>query len=328
MARIFTYIVHKHGVADDSAFELATAARKIDATASPTAILVGWGADLDAACRTLSASYPEIWKIANEALAYPNAELVRKALLSVLPSGSIILLPHDHFGIDLAPGLSIKMNSPFVSDVVEITRVEGTRLQVVRQEFGGQVSTHVRCYISSGAVVTIRPGAFKAGEIASGGSVIVDKSAEAGVLTAGRRYLETVVAEAGDVDITKHNVLVSIGRGMQEKENVAMAEELADVLGAAVSCSRPVVDAKWLEKSRQVGSSGKTVKPKVYLACGISGASQHLAGIKGSPLLIAINKNPKAPIFQVADVGIVDDVLEFLPALTNKVREMRTVAAK
>ncbi|MFZ0420012.1 MAG: electron transfer flavoprotein subunit alpha/FixB family protein [Candidatus Sulfotelmatobacter sp.] len=328
MSRIFAYIEHKDGVVDDSAFELAAAARKIDPAAPPTAILTGWGAEVDDACSALGASYAEIWKISNEALAYPNAELVRKALLTVLPSGSIILLPHDHFGIDLAPGLSIKTNSPFVSDVVEITGVEGTRLQVVRQEFGGQVSTHVRCYISSGAVVTIRPGAFKGVETSLGSVFAVDKSAEVGVLTARRRYLETVVAEAGDVDITKHNVLVSIGRGLQEKENVAIAEELAEAMGAAVSCSRPVVDAKWLEKSRQVGSSGKTVKPKVYLACGISGASQHLAGIKGSPLLIAINKNPKAPIFHVADVGIVDDVLEFLPALTNKVREMRTVAAK
>ncbi len=96
---------------------------------------------------------------------------------------------------------------------------------------------------------------------------------------------------------------------------------LADAMGAALSCSRPVVDAKWLPKSRQVGSSGQTVKPKVYLACGISGSFQHLAGIKGNPFMVAINKNPKAPIFQVADVGIVDDILEFLPELTTKIRE-------
>ncbi|MFZ0772102.1 MAG: electron transfer flavoprotein subunit alpha/FixB family protein [Candidatus Sulfotelmatobacter sp.] len=328
MARIFAYIVHKNGVPDDSAFELAAAARKIDPVALPRAILTGWGADLDAACDTLSAAYPEIWKIANEALAYPNAELVRRALLKVLPTDCIVLAAHDHSGIDLAPGLSIKMKSAFVSDVVNIAGVEGGYLKVIRQEFGGQVSAHVRCDISSGAVVTIRPGAFKAGKLTPGSCLIVDKSPEVGTLTAGRRYLETVAAEAGDVDITKHNVLVSIGRGIQEKENVAIAQELADVLGAAVSCSRPVVDAKWLEKSRQVGSSGKTVKPKVYLACGISGASQHLAGIKGNPFLIAINKNSKAPIFQVADVGIVDDVLEFLPALTNRILEMRSVAAK
>ena len=328
MARIFTYIVHRRGVADDSAFELAAAARKIDAAASPTAILTGWGGDLDAACDAIRASYAETWKIANEALAYPNAELVRKALHKVLPGNSIVLVAHEHFGIDLAPGLSIKTNSAFVSDVLDIAGLEGADLKVVRQEFGGQVSAHVRCDVSSGAVVTIRPGAFKPLEGPPASGDVIDKSNDVGALVSGRRYLETVVAEAGDVDITKYNVLVSIGRGIQEKDNVAIAQELADALGAAVSCSRPVVDAKWMDKSRQVGSSGKTVKPKVYLACGISGSFQHLAGIKGSPFLIAINKNPKAPIFQVADVGIVDDILEFLPELTNKVREMRSVAAK
>ena len=326
MARIFAYIVHKAGVVDDSAFELAAAARKIDPTASPTAILAGWGTGLDAACCALGASYPEIWKIANEALAYPNAELIRKALLKILPSNSIVLIAHEHFGIDLAPGLSIKLNSAFVSDVVDIAGVDSASLKAVRQEFGGQVSAHVQCDISSGAVITTRPGAFKVLPSTPVSGTVVDKSADVGALAAGRRYLETVEAEAGDVDITKHNILVSIGRGIQEKDNVAIAQELADALGAAVSCSRPVVDAKWMEKSRQVGSSGKTVKPKVYIACGISGACQHLAGIKGNPFLIAINKNPKAPIFQVADVGIVDDLLEFLPELTNKVRELRSAA--
>jgi electron transfer flavoprotein alpha subunit len=328
MARIFAYIVHKAGMADDSAAQLAAAAKKIDPAASPTALLTGWGADLAAACSAVRASYAEVWTISNEALAYPNAELIRKALVKVVPPGSIVLVAHEHFGIDLAPGLSIKLNSAFVSDVLDIAGIEGSDLKVVRQEFGGQVSAHVRCDISSGAVVTVRPGAFKPLESAPVAATVVDKSSEVGALTTGRRYLETIVAEAGDVDITKHNVLVSIGRGIQKQENVAIAQELAEALGAAVSCSRPVVDAKWLGKSRQVGSSGKTVKPKVYLACGISGSFQHLAGLKGSPFLIAINKNPRAPIFQVADVGIVDDILEFLPELTNKAREMRSVAAK
>ena len=328
MARIFAYIVHKAGVADDSAAQLAAAAKKIDPAASPIALLTGFGPDLAAACSGVRASYAEIWTISNQALAYPNAELIRKALVKVVPPGSIVLVAHEHFGIDLAPGLSIKLNSVFVSDVLDIAGIDGSDLKVVRQEFGGQVSAHVRCNISSGAVVTVRPGAFKPLENAPMAATVVDKSSEAGALTAGRRYLETIVAEAGDVDITKQNVLVSIGRGIQKQENVAIAQELADALGAAVSCSRPVVDAKWLGKSRQVGSSGKTVKPKVYLACGISGSFQHLAGLKGSPFLIAINKNPRAPIFQVADVGIVDDILEFLPELTSKVREMRSVAAK
>ena len=323
MARIFAYIVHKGGIADDSAVELLAAANKIDPSASPTALVAGWGAELDAVCQTLSASYGEVWKIANQALHYPNAEVIRKALVNIVPKGSILLVPHAHFGMDLSPGLSIKLNSAYVPDVLGIDGIDGSWLKVVRQEFGGQVSTHVKCDVSSGAVINIRPGAFKPHEAAPANGVVVDKSAEVGTLTAGRRYLETVVAEAGDVDITKHAVLVSVGRGIQEKDNIAIAEELAEALGAAVSCSRPVVDAKWLPKSRQVGSSGQTVKPKVYMACGISGSFQHLAGIKGNPFIIAINKNPKAPFFQVADVGIVADILEFLPELTNKVREAR-----
>ncbi len=328
MPRIFAYIVHRNGVADDTAAELAAAAKKIDMAATLTAIVTGWGPEFDDVCVSLRNQYAEVWKLANEALVYPNAELVRKALVNTLPSGSIVLAAHEHFGIDLAPGLSIKLNAAFVSDVTGIDGVEGTSIKVVRQEFGGQVSTHMKCDASSGAVITVRPGAFKAAESSPTLGLVVDRSLDVGKLTAGRRYLQTVAAEAGAVDITKYAVLVSVGRGIQEKDNLGIAQELADAMGAAVSCSRPVVDAKWLEKSRQVGSSGKTVKPKVYLACGISGAFQHLAGIKGNPFIIAINKNPKAPIFQVADVGIVDDLLEFLPELTNKVRETHSVAAK
>lgn len=321
MSRIFAYIPQKEGVTDDSAVELVTAAKKIDRSASPIAILTGFGPELDTACASLGNSYAEIWKVANKALSYPNAELIRKALVDLLPQNCIVLLPHNHFGIDLSPGLSIKMNAAFVSDVVNIEGADGIELKLVRQEFGGQVSTHVRCDVSSGAVLSIRPGAFKPTVDASLIGGVVDKTAAIGALTTKRRYVETIMADAGDVDISKEPVLVSIGRGIQERDNVVIAQELAEVLGAVVSCSRPVVDAKWLEKSRQVGSSGKTVKPKVYMACGISGSFQHLAGIKGNPFLIAINKNPKAPIFQVADVGIVDDILEFLPELTNHIRE-------
>ena len=263
----------------------------------------------------------------SENLAYPNAELIRQALVKVIPQGSLVLIAHNHFGIDLGPGLSIKLNTPFASDVVAIDGVEGANLKVVRQEFGGQVSTHVVCDISSGAVLNLRPGAFKPLEGITANGTIVDKSAEVGTLTARRRYLTTVVPDAGDVDITKEPVLVSIGRGIQEQDNVALAQELADAMGAVVSCSRPVVDAKWLPKSRQVGSSGQTVRPKVYLACGMSGSFQHLAGLKGNPFIVAINKNPKAPIFQVADVGIVADILEFLPELTERVREAKGAAA-
>jgi electron transfer flavoprotein alpha subunit len=321
MFRIFAYIPHHDGVADDTAWELPAAAKRIDPAAAPVAIVTGWGLALDSVCDSLRTTYSEIWKVSAEPLAYPNAELVRQALVAVLPSGAIVLIPHSHFGVDLSPGLSVKLNAAFVPDVLDIEASDGATLRAVRQEFGGQVSAHVGCDLSSGAVITVRPGAFKPVNGASAGGNIVDKSAQIGPLSTRRRYLETIVAETGAVDISKHQVLVSVGRGIQDKENVAIAEELAGAMGGAVSCSRPVVDAKWMEKSRQVGSSGQTVKPKVYLACGISGSFQHLAGIKGSPFLVAINKNPKAPIFRMADVGIVDDILEFLPELTAKIRE-------
>jgi electron transfer flavoprotein alpha subunit len=325
MPRIFAYIVHKDGVADDTAAELLAAAKKIDATQPPTAIVTGSGPALDTVCEALKNSYGEIWKIANDALSYPNAELVRKALVAVVPRGSIVLVPHAHFGVDLSPGLSIKLDAAYVPDVLDIDGVDGTALKAVRQEFGGALSTHVRCDISSGAVINIRPGSFQPGTGAAATGSVIDKSSDVGALTSGRRYLETIVPESGDVDITKFPILVSVGRGIGEQDNIPIAEEVAEAIGnAAVSCSRPVVDAKWMEKSRQVGSSGKTVKPKVYMACGMSGSFQHLAGLKGNPFIIAINKNPKAPIFRVADVGVVDDILEFLPELNEKIHARAT----
>ncbi len=141
------------------------------------------------------------------------------------------------------------------------------------------------------------------------------------ILRSLEHFLEIVEAEVGDVDITKEDVLVSVGRGIEDQDNIEIADELAKAMGAVVSCSRPIVDAKWLEKPRQVGTSGQTVKPKVYLALGISGSFQHMGGLKGNPFIVAVNKNPKAPIFQVADVGVVDDLLEFVPVLTEKILE-------
>jgi electron transfer flavoprotein alpha subunit len=321
--KVFAYIAHKEGKADDTAGELLIAAEKIYADASPTAIVTGAGSDLDAACSEAAGFYKEVWKFDNEALAYPNAEAIRKLLVSVLPPDAVVLLPHDTFGMDLGPGLSIKLNSVFVSDVVDFEGLEGDTLKVVRQEYSGQVSTHTSCDISAGAVISIRPGVFQGNESGSAGGQVVDKSADVGELTVGRRFLEIVEAEVGDVDITKEDVLVSVGRGIEDQDNIEIADELAKAMGAVVSCSRPIVDAKWLEKSRQVGTSGQTVKPKVYLALGISGSFQHLGGLKGNPFIVAVNKNPKAPIFQVADVGVVEDLLDFVPVLTEKLQESK-----
>ncbi len=318
--KVFVYVAHKDGKADDSALELATAARSLFPGSNPVALVAGSG--VDAVCREVAPSFGEVWKFDQAALAYPNAELLRPLLAKVLTAGSILLLPHNTLGLDLGPGLSVKLGAAYVPDVVGADGMEGTTLKVVRQEFAGQVSAHVHADVSKGAVITVRSGAFRPADAGAAGE-IVDRSAEAAGLTARRKFVELVEAEAGDIDITREDVLVSVGRGIGEKENIALVEELSQAMGAALCCSRPIVDAKWLERPRQVGTSGKTVKPKVYLALGISGSFQHLGGIKGNPFLLAINKNPKAPIFQAATVGVVADLMELLPVLTEKIKASR-----
>ncbi len=320
--QIFAYMVHKNGALDDSARELAAAAKQLDADASITGLVFGEG--VDDVCGQAAAFCNAVWKVDGPALAYPNAEVIRPVLVTLLPSDGIVLVPHDTFGMDLSPGLSIKLDSAFISDAVGFDGVDGGKLTAVRQEYSGMVSTHVRADISGGAVINVRPGAFQPIEGDGAGGQVVDKTGDAGDIQAGaRRFLEIVEAEVGDVDITKSEVLVSVGRGIEDQDNLDIIHELAEAMGADVSCSRPIVDAKWLEKSRQVGTSGQTVKPKVYMAMGISGSFQHMGGIKGAPFIVAVNKNPKAPIFQFAEVGVIADILDFVPELAEKIGEMK-----
>ncbi len=319
--QIFAYIRHEAGKADDSAAELAIAAANLNPDAAVTALVLGSG--VDAVCTEVAAAYKDVWKIDNAALSYPNAEIIRGILVKLLPADAILLVPHDTFGMDLSPGLSVKLDSAFVADVVGFEGIDGGSLKIVRQEYSGMVHTHVQCDISAGAVINVRPGVFQPEEGAAAlGGGVADKSGDAGDIAEGkRRFLEVVEAEAGDVDITKSDVLVSVGRGIEDQDNLDIIHELAETMGADVLCSSPIVDAKWLEKARQVGTSGQTVKPKVYMALGISGSFQHMGGIKGNPFIVAVNKNAKAPIFQVADVGVVADILEFVPELGEKLGE-------
>jgi electron transfer flavoprotein alpha subunit len=323
MSEIFAYIDHHEGQAADSALELLSAAKKVDSSAKVTAVVCGSGSELDQVCQEMGKHYPQVWKVDKADIAYPNAELLRGYLVNILPSDCIFLAAHGTLSMDLLPGLSVKMDSAYLADVVDFEGLEGSTLKTIRQEFGGQAHTHVHCDVGQGAVITVRPGVFAPDESASASGEVVDKSADAGDVQAKRKYLEVVAAEVGEVDITKEEILVSIGRGIGEEENIDEAKELAEIMGGVVSCSRPVVDAKWMEKSRQVGTSGQTVKPKVYLAMGISGSFQHMGGVKGNPFIVAVNNNPKAPIFQVADVGVVVDMLEFMPELKEKVEELK-----
>ncbi len=318
---IFAYIAHKEGKLDDSALELVTAAKKIDAGANVTALVLG--SDVDAAADEAAKTYKSVWKVADAALAYPNAELIRPLLVKILPENAIILLPFDSFGLDLGPGLSVKMGAAYAADVIDFEGAADGKLILHRQEYSGQVYAKMEMDLSGGAVIAARPGAFVADESGAAAGAVEAKAISGGLPDVKRKYLEVVAAEVGDVDITKSEVLVSVGRGIESEDNLEAAFDLAKAMGADVSCSRPIVDSKWLDKPRQVGTSGQTVKPKVYMALGISGAFQHLGGLKGNPYVVAVNKNAKAPIFQVADVGIVGDMLEVMPELQEKIEEMK-----
>jgi electron transfer flavoprotein alpha subunit len=320
-ANLFIYVAHANGQADDSALELVSAAQTMFPGSKPVALVAGSG--VDPVIQQIAGAFDGVWKFDHASLAYPNAELLRPLLVKALPAGSIVLLPHNTLGIDLGPGLSVKLGATYVPDVVGANAVDGTTLAIVRQEFAGQVSAHVLADVAKGAVITVRPGSFQPVAASGAAGQVTDRSADAEGITAKRKFVEVIQPEAGDVDITREDVLVSVGRGIGEQENLELVNELADAMGAVVSCSRPIVDAKWLERPRQVGTSGKTVKPKVYLALGISGSFQHLGGIKGNPFMLAVNKNPKAPIFQAATVGVVADLLELLPVLTEKIKENR-----
>ncbi|MDO5674540.1 MAG: electron transfer flavoprotein subunit alpha/FixB family protein [bacterium] len=319
MAAIYIYLSHKNGVLDETALELVTAAKAIDAAAQATAIVLGAAGEAEQAAKEAAQSFATVWCVANDALAQPNAEIARKVLLAIVPAGSIVLAANDTFAMDLTPGLSIKMGASFASDATGIEGVEDGKLKVVRQEYGGAVSTRSLADLTGGAVITVRAGAFAPDESKSAGGQVVDKSGEVSDFSSKRTFVKIIEAETGDVDITKSEVLVAVGRGIEEEDNIGMVHDLAKAMGADVCCSRPIVDAKWLEKARQVGTSGQTVKPKVYLALGISGSFQHMGGIKGNPFIVAVNKNPNAPIFQTADVGVVADILDFIPLLQEKI---------
>jgi electron transfer flavoprotein alpha subunit len=171
-------------------------------------------------------------------------------------------------------------------------------------------------------MVTLRQGAFPVEESDLQGHVVAVDSPLTEEITY-RKFLQYVEAVVGDVDITQADIIVSVGRGIREEKNMPIVEGLAEAMGGVLACSRPVTDSGWLSSDRQVGQSGRTVKPKVYVAVGISGAFQHIAGMGGAETIVAINKDPNAPIFSVAHYGIVGDLFQVVPALTEKIAEAR-----
>ena len=234
----------------------------------------------------------------------------------------IVLFPHTYQVRDFAPKLATRFGRVFVSDVVKC-RTESSGLVLVRQLFQGKLNMDLRITGTGPQFLSLQAGAYRADALQAGSAPVeVFTVSYDGVVL--RQKPEPPYREASRaVDLTAAEFIVSVGRGIKEKENIPIVEELAKVLGAELAASRPIIDNGWLPMERQVGSSGQTVAPKVYMAVGISGAIQHLVGMKGAKCIVAINKDANAPIFEVADYGIVGDLFEVVPALIEEVKKAK-----
>ena len=236
----------------------------------------------------------------------------------------LVLMPHTYQVRDFAPQLTTALGRTLISDATGF-RKEGDRLVFTRQMFQGKFAADVSFAGDPPHFVTFQAGAFRGDKAEAGASAAPVETVNAqipdGVV---RNQPEEPFKEAKQaVDLTQAEIIVSVGRGIKEQKNIDLAKALADALGGELAASRPICDSGWLPMDRQIGSSGQTVSPKLYLAVGISGAIQHIVGMKGSRTIIAINKDSEAPIFEIADFGVVGNLFDIVPALTEEVKKAK-----
>jgi electron transfer flavoprotein alpha subunit len=277
------------------------------------------GADAERAASELAAAdVAEVIVVEAPALAEYTADGYVLALAALVgqEQPDLVFLPHTYQTRDFAPALAARLGRALVTDVTAVKK-SGDRLTYVRPVFQGKLNADVEAAGPAPHFVTCQIGAFRADAASRGASPApVRKVAVAVDGGAIRQKAEAPFQEARQaVDLSQAERIVSVGRGIKGQEHLKIAQDLAQALGAEIAASRPICDAGWLPMDRQIGSSGQTVAPKLYVALGISGAIQHLVGMKGSRTIVAINKDPEAPIFEIADFGIVGDLFEIVPAL-------------
>ena len=243
-------------------------------------------------------------------------QLIRKA------SPSLVLFPHTYQVRDFAPKLATRFGQVLISDTIGF-RVDGGAPVFARQLFQGKLNADVKPGGAGPYFASVQAGAFRADQLQDGSAQVENFTPDLSADEIRAKPLDPFRESARAVDLTAAEIIVSVGRGIKEKDNIPIVEELAKALGAELAASRPICDSGWLPMERQVGSSGQTVSPKVYLAVGISGAIQHLVGMKGAKTIVAINKDSNAPIFEVADYGIVGDLFEVVPALVEEVKKAK-----
>lgn len=316
MAEVVVFVDHVDGVVRKPVLEVLTLARRLG---DPVAVAVGAGAQTVApvlgehgAVRVLVADAPEF----SDYLVVPVVDAVQAACEAVAPAA--VLVPSSAVGREVAARLAVRMGSGLITDAVDV--VAGREGPVVTQSvFAGSFTTTSR--VTNGTpVITVKPNAAPV-ELAPGAGTVEPLAVVFSDAARGTRVVSrTPRAATGRPELTDAAIVVSGGRGVQGAENFAVIEELADALGAAVGASRAAVDAGWYPHASQVGQTGASVSPQLYIAAGISGAIQHRAGMQTSKTIVAVNKDPDAPIFDLADYGVVGDLLTVLPTLTQEIK--------
>jgi electron transfer flavoprotein alpha subunit len=314
---------HLEGRIAPSTPELITAGRELaralgDERNATVAVL---GDGVREIANHLSGYTLDVLLLDDPALAEYTGDGYVQALRTIIESTKpkVVLVAHTSQGYDLAPALAGTMDLPLLTNCLSLG-FEGDRLVATRRLLNEKVQAQVEIRSDRPIVVTIRPGAVKATGSARGMMTVTEMPVALESTAIRETFVRLERPQVEDIDLSAADIIVSAGRGIQKKENLALVEEFAKAIGGVVGASRPLTDMDWLPKTRQVGQSGKTVRPKLYVACGISGAMQHVAGMKDAGLILAINTDPTAPIFEVAHFGFVADALKLLPATLKELK--------
>ncbi len=327
MAGTLVFSEQREGKVKRVALEALTAARTLQSKVGGevAAVIIGdqvadeaKGLTAAGAEKVYLAEDPFLHYYSSEGYASIIADLAKKL------DTRLILMGATMMGKDLGPKLAARLGGPFAGDCVGLEIVDEGMLVAHRPIYGGKIMSTVKSRQSGFQVATIRPNVFPVEKQTSENTIRIERITSPCDLSSLLAQVQEVVATASSkVELTEARIIVSGGRGLKGPENFNLVEDLAEALGAAVGASRAAVDAGWKPHSYQVGLTGKTVSPLLYIACGISGAIQHLAGMSSSKYIVAINKDPNAPIFKIANYGIVGDLFEILPLLTEAVKKVR-----
>lgn len=325
---VFVFIEQVEGNAAGVGFELIGKGKELAASLETEVTAVLMGHNVEKITKEL-ASYgaDKVVLIDDPALETYMTEPYVKAMTAVVDQykPEIVLYGATAIGRDMAPRVSARVHTGLTADCTKLEVQEETNdLLMTRPAFGGNIMATIRCPEHRPQMATVRPGVMQKAAVKEGAECAVDNFVVAGLKESMNvEVLEILKKVSEKMDIMDANVLVSGGRGMGNAENFAMLEELAEALGGTVAASRAAVDSSWQEKDRQVGQTGKTVRPNLYIACGISGAIQHLAGMEESDVIIAINKDETAPIFEVADYGVVGDATKVIPLWIQAIKSQQ-----